>query len=476
MQDFDLVVIGGGAAGLVAAKTANGMGLNVAIIEKRKLGGECTWFGCVPSKAFIRAAQIASNIRNMEKYGLRTEAKVQLKTDDVMSHVRAIVGRVYNGHSPEVLKESGITILTGSPSFIDDHHVGLGDETIRAKKFVIATGSSAAVPPIEGRDSTSYLTNENFFDMDKLPRSLVVIGGGPIGIELSQAASSLGVETTVIEMLDTILPKEDRELRILLDKKLKSEGLSIYTSTKVAKLAEKDGQKAVTIESREKQFTELLADEVLIAAGRRPNIDGLELEKAGIEYNVEGIITDKRLKTSASTVYACGDVVGPFQFSHISEYQAVIAVTNAFLPIKRKVDYRNVIWATFTDPELAHAGLTEEEARDRYGDSIKVYSFDYNKTDRARTDVEEFGRSKFILNKKGKLIGAHILGPRASDVIHEAQILKSFDHTFTRLQSVIHVYPSYSDVIRQPAKYALVEKLKDNKLLKIGQSLLFGRR
>ncbi|MDD1633932.1 MAG: NAD(P)/FAD-dependent oxidoreductase, partial [Methylococcaceae bacterium] len=303
--------------------------------------------------------------------------------------------------------------------------------------------------------------------LDTLPRSLVVLGGGPIGIELASAFNRLGVETTVVEMLDRILFREDRELSDMLAGKMRSEGLNIVTSAKAVRLSGDTSQITLTVETPDGQRKDISAQSILIASGRKPNIDGLELEKAGVRCNNGGIEVDEWLRTAAGNIYACGDVTGPFRFSHMAEYQAVLACSNAFLPIKKRADYRHAIWCTFTDPELAHAGLTEEEARTVYGDAIEVLRFDYSKIDRARTDIEEFGMSKVILDQKGKIIGAHILGTHASEVLHEIQLAKHFNIPFERLWQAIHLYPSYSDVIRQPSKYHYAAKMRNNPLIKL---------
>lgn len=463
--DYDLLVLGGGAAGLVSSKVARGFGKSVAVIEKGKLGGECTNFGCVPSKSLIRTAKAVHESRHLDTLGLATEAPIAINTDGVMRHVRSIVEKVYNTHLPESFKALGIDLFFGDPRFTDEHTVVMEGKTITANKIIIATGSSPHIPAIEGIDKTPYLTNNTVFSLDVLPRSLVVLGGGPIGIELASAFNRLGVKTTVVEMLDRVLFREDRELSDMLASKMRGEGLNIVTSAKAVKLSGDASQIILTVE-QDGQRKDITAQSILIASGRKPNIDGLDLEKAGVRYNSNGIEVDEWLRTAADNIYACGDVAGPYRFSHMAEYQAVLACSNAFLPIKRRTDYRHAIWCTFTDPELAHAGLTEEEARAVHGDAIDVLRFDYNKIDRARTDIEEFGMSKVILDKKGKIIGAHILGVHASEVLHEIQLAKHFNIPFERLWQAVHLYPSYSDVIRQPSKYHYAAKMGNNPIIK----------
>jgi pyruvate/2-oxoglutarate dehydrogenase complex dihydrolipoamide dehydrogenase (E3) component len=471
--DFDLLVIGGGAAGFVSSKLARGFGKKVAMVECAKIGGDCTWFGCIPSKTLLKAGHIAHQLKHLEDYGLKTKHPVALGSDNVMSHVRSIVQKVYNSHLPESFEKMGIRVLSGEPQFIDNHTIRLGDKVLSAKKFIISTGSRALIPDIEGIKDIPYLTNKTVFDLNTLPNSMIVLGGGPIGIELASAFNRLGVDVTVVEMTENILPREDKEMADMLRQRLEAEGLKILTSTKAAQFL-RDGDKVVlNVQDEKCVFPEcifkrqIIADTSLIAVGRTANVEGLQLEKAGVEYTSKGIKTNEMLQTTAKNIYACGDVAGPYQFSHMSEYQAVIATTNAFLPFKRKVDYTDVVWCTFTDPELAHAGLTEKEARDRYGDKIKIYRYEYNRADRAKTDNAETGMSKFICDKKGRLLGVHILGSCAGEIMHEAQLAKSFKIPFYKIQRVIHAYPSYSDVLRQPAKLCYIDTLQNNPFIKL---------
>lgn len=465
--DYDLLVLGGGAAGLVSSKVARGFGKSVAVIEKGKLGGECTNFGCVPSKALIRTAKAAHELKHLGALGLTTEAPIAIKTDGAMRHVRSIVEKVYNTHLPASFKALGIDLSFGDPRFTDNHTVVMDGKTITANKVIIATGSSPLIPAIEGIGKTPYLTNNTIFSLDTLPRSLVVLGGGPIGIELAAALNRLGVETTVVEMFDRILFREDRELSDMLAGKMLDEGLNIETSAKAVKLSGDSSRITLTVETNGGQRKDISAQNILIASGRKPNTDGLDLEKAGVRYGNNGIEVDERLRTAAGNIYAAGDVTGPYRFSHMAEYQSILACSNAFLPFKRRADYSHVIWCTFTDPELAHAGLTEEEARAVHGDTIKVLRFDYSKIDRARTDIEEFGMSKVILDKKGKFVGAHILGMHASEVLHEIQLAKHFNIPFDKIWQAIHLYPSYSDVIRQSSKYRYADKMRNHPVIKL---------
>ena len=465
--DYDLIAIGAGAGGFVSSKLATGLGKKVALIEKDLLGGECTNRGCVPSKALIKAAAAAHQARHLQDYGLETTGELKLSTKNVMQYVRGAVKKVYDSHPAAAFEKLGITVLFGEPRFLDNHRISMGGKVLSAKKFMIATGSSAFIPPLEGLAAVPYLSNENLFDLETLPASMIILGGGPIGMEMASALNHLGVRVTVVEMSDTIMVREDRELAKLLADKLIVDGITLLTGTKAVRVAGNAAGVSLTVEDLQKQRREVQAESILVAVGRRPNVEGMDLEKAGVASTPKGITTDNYLRTTAANIYACGDVVGPYQFSHMTEYQAVTATRNAFLPFKKKVNYDTVAWCTFTDPELAHAGLTEEEARERHGDAITVYRHEYRNTDRGRTDHAEFGMAKFICDRRGMLLGAHILGERAGELIHEAQLLRHLGLPFTRIASMIHFYPTFADVVRQPAKLLYVDRLRNNPLLKI---------
>lgn len=465
--DYDLIVIGGGGAGMVASTLAAGLGKKVALLEHRMLGGECTRYGCVPSKALIKAANVYCYAKNIGRLdlGIASTSERNLDSERVMDHVRTVVQKVYDGERPEVFRARGVDVIMGNPVFSDNHHVEVGGQILSAHNFIISTGSSAFVPPIQGINEVPYLTNESLFDLKSLPRSMIVLGGGPIGTELAQALNRLDAKITIVEMGEQILIREDKELRDALAQRLTNEGIEILTRTRAVKLAMDGGGITLVTEGPDKKEAAVRAESLLVAVGRKANVEGLGLNKASIEYSPKGITTDDTLRTTAPNIYACGDVAGPYQFSHMAEYQARIATQNALLPIKKHVDYEHYIWCMFTDPELAHAGLTEEEAREKHGDKIRVYRWNYRDTDRGRTDGEEVGLSKIICDDRYKVLGAHILGSRAGDVIHELQVIKTLGIPLYKLDSVIHIYPTFSDVIKQPAKLCYIDELRGNPFL-----------
>jgi pyruvate/2-oxoglutarate dehydrogenase complex dihydrolipoamide dehydrogenase (E3) component len=412
------------------------------------LGGDCTWYGCVPSKVLLKSSQVFSLVKRLEEFGISTSGNIRYDASRVMSHVRDVVKRISTHHPPEVFEKRGIRVLFGNAKFVDNRTVELNGMNISSKRFIICTGSHPLVPPIQGLKDIDYLTNENVFDLEVLPESLVVLGGGPIGVEISQAFSMLGVEVSIIEMLDRLLFREDEEIAQVLTDMLVKQGVKIYVGKKAVRFSREGNLAAVTVEDKNNNQSIIKAEKILVAVGRAANVDSLNLEKAGVRYTKKAIEVDNTLKTSAPNIYACGDVVGPYQFSHMAEYQAVIAVGNALFPFKRKVNYSATAWCTFTAPELAHLGLTEEEAGVKYKD-IKIYRSEYSENDRAVTDLEETGFAKVICNKSGCILGAHIVGANAGEIIHEYVLAKSARLNITKLSSAIHIYPTLAQIVKR---------------------------
>lgn len=461
-KDYDVIVIGAGSGGLTAAFTASGFGKKVLIVDKNKPGGECTWSGCVPSKAFIHYAK---EFYTTKKYLAKTNVDIELDSaNEALKYTKAKIAEVYSEESPDKLEDSGLDYTKGFVKFINDNQVDIDGEVYEAGKYVIATGSSPLVPPIKGLDSIEYLTNESFFLQDELPKSVVVLGGGAIGIELAQAMNRLGVEVSVVEMFDRILPRDDEDHSLLLQKVLTEEGIRFYLGKKAVAFEQQDGLQSVYFEGDD---TPVSGERVLMALGRTPNIKGLELEKAHIKYNRRGIEVDGKMFTTNKKVVAVGDIVGPYQFSHMANVQGIRAVQNMLLPVKRSISYEHVAYTTFTEPELANAGMIESEARKQFGDSIKVYNMPIYSLDRSKTENEVPGNVKIILDKKGYVLGASILANRAGEMIGEIQALKTNKKKFKTLASVIHPYPTYSEIFTKIAKKVAIDDVLNNPIVKL---------
>ncbi|MDO8489508.1 MAG: FAD-dependent oxidoreductase [Candidatus Omnitrophota bacterium] len=456
--DYDMVVIGGGAAGLVAATGGAALGVKTALIEKKELGGDCTWYGCIPSKSLLKSAQVFSLIKRLKEFGISAGAQNTYDPSLIMSHVRDVVKKISTHHPAEVFEKKGIKVLFGTPKFLDHNTIELKGEKIATKRFIIASGSHPLVPPIDGLKDISYLTNENVFDLEVLPKSLAVLGGGPIGMELSLAFARLGVEVSIIEMFDRLMVREDKEIADVLVDEFKVERIKIYTGKKAVRFSKDGGLISITLEDKDKKQSVVKAEKVLVAVGRAANVQGLDLEKGGVKYSNKGVEVDAHLRTSAKNIYACGDVTGPYLFSHMAEYQAIVAIGNALFPFKRKVDYSVVPWCTFTDPEVARVGLTEDEARAKFKD-IKVYRSFYSGNDRAVTDIEEKGLAKVITDKKGYILGAHIVGANAGEIIHEYVLAKAGKLKIGNLSSAIHIYPTLAQVVKRSADQYYIEMM-----------------
>ena len=468
---YDLVVIGGGGAGITAALTAAGLGKHVAMIEGRKIGGECTWSGCIPSKALIKAASAAHHVSKSNEFGIQV-IDYAIDREKVMNYVRSRINHVYEEEKPEVFKQKGIEVYSGYAKFIDENTVAVDDVMLSSKKIIIATGTTPVIPEIEGIHDISYLTNETIFQLKKLPHSVIMVGGGAIAVELSQALNRLGVEVTMILRSNQLLNKEDDEIIGIIENILLQEGVKILYHQQPVQLRNENGYTVVVLKSKENEVKELRAETIVFATGRQPNTEDLNLDSIGVKTTKDGVSVDEYMKTSISNIYACGDVVGPYRFSHMAEVQGTIAALNATLPIKRKIDYSNVLWSIFTDPEIAHLGLTEKEARNKYGDKIKVFRYNFKDLDRAKTDNIQEGLIKYICTPKGKILGVHIIGERAGELIHEAQIFKSLNISINKMQKIIHAYPTYSDINRKIGKMAYIQSLEANFFVKILRKLL----
>jgi pyruvate/2-oxoglutarate dehydrogenase complex dihydrolipoamide dehydrogenase (E3) component/anti-anti-sigma regulatory factor len=461
--DHDLIVIGGGIAGMVSAVTANGLGKRVAVVEKRKVGGNCTNFTCIPSKTLIRLSHTNREISRLVSLGLLSGEATAVDSRKVMAHIRSVVGKAYEKDVPESFELIGISIISGAAAFVDRHHIEVNGRVISASGFILAVGTRPLIPPISGITDIDYLTNETLYELDDLPKSLIILGGGVDGLEYGSAFGRLGVEITVVEMGSRLLPGADREIVNHLLRTLKADGIRLMPGTKAKSLRNHQGKVVLAYEQGNGGVGEVQAERILVALGRKADLEALALDKAGVNYSPRGIVTDKTLRTSAPNIYACGDIVGPDQLASMAEYQGIVAATNAILPVKQRVDYRNSVYVIFTEPTLAFLGLTEAQAHEKYGHKLKAYRFDYSTMRRALIDRTTTGLAKFLCDGRGRLIGAHILGEAAAEVIHEAQVIKALKKPLHKLHLVTHAYPTYAQALAgRASQLAYLDRMAGN--------------
>ena len=463
-KDADIAIIGAGAAGLTVAYTARGFGKSVILIDKNLPGGECTHNGCIPSKAFINQAN--------DIFIAHKHADFAVDSALIMQNTRKIIEHVYEGESVDVLEKANIAYIQGNAKFIDKNTLSIDRKTIRAKLIFICTGSVPLIPPIDGIKDVELLTNENFFLMDKLPASMIVLGAGAVGTELAQAMNRLGVKVELVDMADSILPREDSELAGIIRKQMEEEGVKIYTSAKASRIFNKNGMINLEMSWQSGNKT-LSAEKLLCALGRMPGIKGLDLEKAGVVNSKTGITVDKYMRTTCKNIYAVGDVTGKLAFSNIANAQGIIAVRNAVLPFKKKMNYKNAAWCTFTSPELAWAGMSEREARAKYKDSIRIYKHDLSQTDRAKTKEDHLGMVKIISSRKGRILGCGILAEYAGDLMGEVQVVKSIDISLRKLADIIHPYPTYAEVFNKIGRKAQIDDLLNILVVRIFRKLFY---
>lgn len=471
---FDLVIIGGGVGGLVAASGAAQWGARVALIEKEALGGDCLHYGCVPTKTLIRSAKVAALLRRSEEFGLE-KTGLRVNFPQVMARMRAVQAEIGQNDDPERFRKMGIRVIFGSGSFLDPQTFEVDGERIRGKKFLLATGSRPVILPIPGLQEAGALTNVTALQLDHLPQSMVILGAGPIGLEFAQVFARLGTQVTVIEKMGQILPREDKEVADLLEGILKKEGIEIITCMETREVRKTShGKKFVAGQCEICGTLELEVEEVLIAIGRAPNVEGLNLEAAGVRYDRKGIQVDRTLRTTARNIWACGDVAGPYLFTHVAEYQAGIILSNALLPlIRRKADYTVVPWVTYTDPELGRVGLTEAEAREKYGEkNVQVYRFPFQQVDRAVIEGEGEGLIKLVCDRKQRILGAHLLGPGAGELLHEVVLAARARLPITRISQTIHVYPTLAQGVKRACDQYYRQKLFSGWFPKIARRLI----
>jgi pyruvate/2-oxoglutarate dehydrogenase complex dihydrolipoamide dehydrogenase (E3) component len=446
---FDIVVIGGGSGGLVVAAGGSALGAKVALVERNKLGGDCLWYGCVPSKALLRSARMAWQMRHAERWALNpAEPEPQLAR--VMERVRAVIAGIEPTDSPERFRALGVDVIFGSGRFVAPDAFEVNGRRLTARTFVIATGSRPAVPPIPGIDTVPYLTNETLFDVREPIPSLLVIGGGPIGSELAQALQRLGTAVTVVDMAGGILPREDHDISAIVFRQMIDDGIRFHFDTSIVRIAGSKGAIVTTIKGKDGVEQRIETTHLLVAAGRKLNVEGLEPHHANIEMDQGRIVVDAKLRTSNPNIYVAGDVAGGYQFTHVAEHHAGVVLRRAIFRLFWSKPTTVIPWCTFTDPELARVGLSETEAVER---KIKhnVYTFPFADIDRARADGETEGFAKLVTDPRGKLLGAAIVGAHAGELIAEYALALAKRMHAKDISGVVHTYPTLASINRRVA-------------------------
>ena len=445
--DADLCIVGGGSGGLSVAAGAAQMGANCVLVEKGKMGGDCLNTGCVPSKSLLAAGHAANAVSEAGRFGVKASPP-RVDFAAVNAHVHDVIAGIAPHDSVERFEELGVTVLQEAGRFTGPRELRAGDSLVRARRFVIATGSSPLVPPIPGIDRVSYLTNETVFDLKQAPARLIVIGGGPVGLEMAQAHRRLGCEVAVVEALD-ILNMDDPELVDVVRRRLVGEGIVLHEGAKVTGVAPEGAAIRVTLE-RQGATTQIEGSHLLVAVGRAANVEGMGLAEAGVAHTPSGIEVDARLRTTNRRIFAIGDVAGGYKFTHVAGYHAGIVIRNALFRLPAKADHSAVPWVTFTAPELAHVGLSAAAA-DAAGMTPTILRAPFAEIDRARTERTEEGLVKAVVGARGRVLGASIVGAHAGELILPWVLAVQGKLRVKDLASVIAPYPTLSEATKRAA-------------------------
>jgi pyruvate/2-oxoglutarate dehydrogenase complex dihydrolipoamide dehydrogenase (E3) component len=439
---YDLVIVGMGSGGIVAAEFAARLGLKVAAVEGSRVGGDCLWTGCVPSKALLASAKVAHRMRTADRFGLRA-VEPEVDGRAVWGRIRSIQQRIAaTDDDPARFERMGIEVIHGRARLTGPTTVAVDGRVLETRFVLLCTGSRPAVPTVAGLEEAGFLSSETLWELEAPPSSLVVLGGGPIGVELAQAFARLGIGVTLLQRRPRLLVRDEPELVEALARTLVREGVEVVLEAVAERVTGENGVKVVH-GARNGSPAEWRAQQILVAAGRKPNVEGLGLEQAGIEVGPRGVVVDERMRTTAPAVYAAGDLAGRYLFTHSAGHEAALAVRDMFFPGKAKVAAL-VPWCTFTDPELAHAGLTVAEAEERYGaGAVAVARMGLEHSDRARSESAEEG-AVVLVTAKDRLVGAHVLAPAAGEMIHELALAIRERKKLHHLADLVHVYPTMS--------------------------------
>jgi pyruvate/2-oxoglutarate dehydrogenase complex dihydrolipoamide dehydrogenase (E3) component len=449
--DYDIGIIGGGAAGLTVASGAAQLGAKTLLIEKEnELGGDCLHFGCVPSKTLLKTAHVYHLMKNASHFGLPSVEVPPADYSQISKRIKSVIAAIQHHDSKERFCKLGAQVEFGRARFTDDHGIIMDGKTYSARTWVIATGSSPVAPPIKGLAQTPYITNKEIFYLDRLPESIIILGGGPIGAEMAQAFCRLGSKVAVVDMASQILIKEDPDLADTVREVLSSEGVEFHLNSSIEEVTDLGRAKEVKIKTGTGSRISLQAETILVSLGRGANTGDLGLEDIGINFNRQGIVTDNRLRTNLKHIYAAGDINGGFQFTHAAGYEGGIVVSNAIFRLPRKVDYTFLPWCTYTDPPLGSIGMNEKSAA-KAGIDYRVWTEEFKDNDRSLAEGETVGKIKMILDEKEKPIGIQILGPHADDLLNEWVGILNGKVKLSTLAAAIHPYPSIGEINKKVA-------------------------
>lgn len=475
--DYDMIVLGGGAAGLTTTAGAAQLGVRVLLVEQEpQLGGDCLHYGCVPSKTLITAARNRHSMANAARWGLPQPELPPVDFSLVADRIRSVIQTIQPHDSPERFTALGAKVRFGQAAFVDEHTVSIAgaDKTrmITGKQIVIATGSSASIPNIPGLEEVDYLTNTSIFSLDALPESLVILGAGPIALEMAQSFRRLGSEVTVIQRSGQVLSREDKDMADIVQDALEKEGVRVLLNTAVRSVRRKNGRIEVETEQNGGKPIAVNGTHLLVALGRTPNISTLRLDQAGVEYTPKGITVDARMRTSRKHIFACGDVTGQHLFTHAAGYEGGIVVSNAVFKLPRKADYTWMPWVTYTEPELASIGLNEKAAQEK-GLEYTLRTELFASNDRAIAQGATEGCLKMLLDKREKVLGVQIVGPHAGELINEWVAILGGGVKLSTLAGAIHPYPTLGEINKRVAGSLIGEKLFSGKV-RSGLCFLFG--
>ncbi len=464
--DFDIGIIGGGAAGLTVASGAAQLGARTLLVEKEmELGGDCLHFGCVPSKTLIRTANVYHLMKNSKAFGLPSVELPPVDYREVTARIRSVIGTIQKHDSQERFCSLGAKVEFGAPTFADEHTIQLNGNAHSAKSWVIATGSSPAIPPIEGLDNTPYVTNKEIFSLDHLPSSMIILGAGPIATEMAQAFSRLGSKVIVVQRSGQILSKEDKDLADELMGVLSLDGVEFYLNAIIIRAGERGTEREVLIKDGDGKEISLRAEKILVALGRKPNTECLGLENIGVESDKKGLKVDNRLRTNIKHIYAAGDVTGAYQFTHAAGYEGGIVISNAIFHLPRKTDYTFLPWCTYTDPELAGIGMNEKAAK-AAGIDYAIWIEAFKDNDRSLAEGERIGKIKMILDKTEKPLGVQIMGPQAGELLNEWVAVLNGKVKLSTLASAVHPYPTLGEINKRVAGTFFSPKIFSDKVKK----------